>query len=71
MTEKPWLTVVEAAAEQGQEGHAHFLLEAADLVYHLMVMLRHKGATLSEVEAELQSRLGVSGLDEKKTRSDG
>lgn len=60
--------VVEAASEPGQEGQAHLIHEAADLIYHLLVMLVHRGVSLADVEAELDRRSGVSGLDEKAAR---
>jgi phosphoribosyl-ATP pyrophosphohydrolase len=60
--------VVEAAGEQGTQAHGHLVHEAADLIYHLMVMLRYRGVQLAEVEAELGRRFGVSGLDEKAAR---
>jgi len=43
--------------------------EAADVVYHLLVGLLARGVTLRDVEAELARRHGVSGLDEKASRS--
>jgi len=43
--------------------------EAADLLYHLMVGLGHRGVSISEVAAILASRAGVSGLREKAGRS--
>jgi phosphoribosyl-ATP pyrophosphohydrolase len=60
--------VVEAAGEADEAGRQHLIREAADLVYHLLVMLAHRGVKLSEVEAELTRRSGVSGLDEKASR---
>lgn len=60
--------VVEAAGEPGAEGRAHLIYEAADLIYHLFVMLGHREITLSEVEAELGRRFGISGIDEKAAR---
>jgi phosphoribosyl-ATP pyrophosphohydrolase len=60
--------VVEAAGEPDDAGHTHLIHEAADLVYHLMVMMAHRGVTLDELEAELAQRFGVSGLDEKAAR---
>lgn len=60
--------VVEAAGESGEEGRQHLVREAADLVYHLFVMLGHRDVTLAEVEAELARRFGISGLDEKAAR---
>jgi phosphoribosyl-ATP pyrophosphohydrolase len=60
--------VVEAAAEPGEPGKTHTIHEAADLIYHLFVLLGHREISLSEVEAELARRFGISGLDEKKSR---
>jgi phosphoribosyl-ATP pyrophosphohydrolase len=60
--------VVEAAGEPGDEGRAHLIYEAADLIYHLFVMLGHCDIQLEEVEAELAKRFGISGIDEKASR---
>ena len=43
--------------------------ESADLLYHLLVVMRLGGVTLAEVEAELARRTGQSGLAEKAARS--
>jgi phosphoribosyl-ATP pyrophosphohydrolase len=43
--------------------------EAADLVYHLLVMLAACDVSLPQVESELARRLGTSGLEEKASRS--
>lgn len=61
--------VIEAAGEPGEEGRQHLIREAADLVYHLFVMLGHRDVRLGEVEAELAHRFGISGLDEKAART--
>lgn len=42
--------------------------EAADLLFHLVVLLADCGVTLADVQAELDRREGVSGLDEKAAR---
>jgi phosphoribosyl-ATP pyrophosphohydrolase len=42
--------------------------EAADLLYHLLVLLEARGVTLDEVLAVLDSRAGQSGLAEKAAR---
>ena len=42
--------------------------EAADLVYHLLVLLESRGLALGEVLAELESRMGTSGHAEKAAR---
>ena len=43
--------------------------EAADLLFHLLVLLSAKGVALDDVLTELARREGVSGLDEKAGRS--
>jgi phosphoribosyl-ATP pyrophosphohydrolase len=42
--------------------------EAADLVFHLLVLLADAGLGLEDVRAELIRREGVSGHDEKASR---
>jgi len=60
--------VVEAAGEVDEQGRQHLIHEAADLIYHLFVMLGYREIRLPEVEAELARRFGISGLDEKAAR---
>ena len=43
--------------------------EAADLLYHLLVVLQAAGVTLDDVCAELARREGLSGIDEKASRT--
>ena len=43
--------------------------EAADVLFHLMVLLGAKDVSLAEVLAELDRREGTSGIDEKNSRS--
>ncbi len=50
------------------EGDDALVGEAADLLFHLMVLLGHKGIAIGDVMAELDRREGVSGLDEKASR---
>jgi phosphoribosyl-ATP pyrophosphohydrolase len=42
--------------------------EAADVLFHLLVLLDAKGVPLSEVLAELDRREGTSGVAEKASR---
>jgi phosphoribosyl-ATP pyrophosphohydrolase len=42
--------------------------ESADLIYHLLVLLKSRGLSLAEVEAVLAQRTGQSGLEEKAAR---
>ncbi len=44
--------------------------EAADVLFHLMVLLGAKGVPLAEVLAELDRREGVSGIAEKASRKE-
>ena len=45
--------------------------ETADLLYHLLVVLEARGIALAEVEAVLEARTTMSGLDEKAARKGG
>lgn len=54
-------------AALGQDRDA-LVCEAADLVFHLLVLLGHKDIALAEVLAELDRREGVSGIAEKASR---
>lgn len=47
---------------------AHTTSEAADVLYHLLVLLAAADVTLSDVMAELARRQGMSGLAEKASR---
>jgi phosphoribosyl-ATP pyrophosphohydrolase len=44
--------------------------EAADLVFHLLVLLEEGGVAFDEVLAELDRREGLSGLAEKASRTE-
>lgn len=61
--------VVDAAGEPGDAGREHLAHEAADLIYHLFVMLAARGVALADVEVVLARRFGISGLDEKASRA--
>jgi phosphoribosyl-ATP pyrophosphohydrolase len=45
--------------------------EAADVLYHLLVVLAAGGVPLDDVMAELQRRTSQSGLEEKAARGQG
>lgn len=60
--------VVEAACEPGEAGRTHTIREAADVIYHLFVLLGYRNIPLAEVEQELAGRFGISGLEEKASR---
>lgn len=59
---------VEAIIEAVRGDRARLTAEAADVLYHLLVMLAARGVTLADVEAELARREGTSGLAEKAAR---
>ena len=46
----------------------HLVAESADLIFHLIVLLKSSGVTLADVEAELERRTHMSGLEEKAAR---
>lgn len=57
-------TVIAALAEDD----AALRNEAADLIYHLLVVLESRQVPLDDVLAVLAGRMGTSGLDEKAAR---
>jgi phosphoribosyl-ATP pyrophosphohydrolase len=62
---------VEAAIAAVSDDRQGLVKEAADLIYHLLVVLHARGISLDEVEAELGARSRQSGLDEKAARKSG
>jgi phosphoribosyl-ATP pyrophosphohydrolase len=48
---------------------AAIIPEAADLLYHLLVLLADAGLSLDQVRAELARREGLSGIAEKAART--
>ncbi len=50
--------VIEAAGEPGQEGVEHTVREAADVVFHLWVLLAVRGISVDQVRQELTRREG-------------
>lgn len=59
---------VETALAAAKGDKAALAAEAADVVYHLLVLLKASGVSGEDVAAVLRSRRGVSGLDEKASR---
>lgn len=57
-------TVIAAVAESDER----LVAEAADLIYHLLVVLEARGVPFAAVEEALAKRSGVSGLAEKAAR---
>jgi len=59
---------IEAVIEAVKGDRARLTSEAADVLYHLLVMCAARDVSLADVEAELARREGTSGLDEKAAR---
>ena len=59
---------VEAIIEAVKGDREKLVSEAADTLYHLLVMLAARNLTLADVEAELDRREGLSGIAEKAAR---
>lgn len=59
---------VEAIIEAVKGDRAKLTAEAADVIYHLLVMLAARDVTLDDVLAELERREGTSGITEKAAR---
>jgi phosphoribosyl-ATP pyrophosphohydrolase len=59
---------VEAALAAVSRDRPHLTKEAADVLYHLLVLLQAAEVSLSDVMAELERRGGLSGLAEKAAR---
>ena len=55
------------AAKEGDK--SQIIYETADLWFHTMVMLAQQNLSVDDVIQELERRFGLSGLEEKKQRS--
>ncbi|KPQ17675.1 MAG: phosphoribosyl-ATP pyrophosphohydrolase HisE [Rhodobacteraceae bacterium HLUCCO18] len=62
---------VEAIIEAVKGDRDRLTAEAADVLYHLLVMLAARDVTLEDVLIKLERREGVSGIDEKADRKTG
>ena len=60
------LTVDEAAAAHPDANYLTY--EAADVLYHMLVMLAARDIALDDVLSELARRQGLSGIAEKAAR---
>jgi len=59
---------VEAIVEAVKGDREKLVAEAADALYHLLVMCAARDVTLADIEAELERREGRSGIAEKASR---
>ncbi len=55
------------ASKSGE--NAAIIHEIADLWFHTLVLLKHHGLDSSDILKELESRFGLSGLEEKANRN--
>jgi phosphoribosyl-ATP pyrophosphohydrolase len=62
---------VEAAIAAVAEDRPALKAEAADVLYHLLVLLHVAGVPFDEVKAELRGRTAETGLQEKARRGEG
>ncbi|ADO43423.1 phosphoribosyl-ATP diphosphatase [Ketogulonicigenium vulgare] len=62
---------VEAIVEAVKGDRDALIGEAADTIYHLLVMCAARDVTLADIEAELSRREAQSGLAEKAARPKG
>jgi phosphoribosyl-ATP pyrophosphohydrolase len=60
---------IEAIIEAIKDDKAKLTSEAADVLYHLLVMLASRDIALDDVLAELARRQGKSGIAEKAART--
>lgn len=59
---------VEAIIEAVKGDRAALTAEAADALYHLLVMCAARDVSLADIEAELTKRQSQSGISEKASR---
>jgi phosphoribosyl-ATP pyrophosphohydrolase len=61
---------IEAVIEAVKGDRARLTSEAADVLFHLLIMCAARGVSLADIEAELARREGRSGIDEKAARGE-
>jgi phosphoribosyl-ATP pyrophosphohydrolase len=59
---------VETVIAAVENDRGNLIAESADLLFHLLVLLKSRGVTLGDVETELARRTTMSGLEEKAAR---
>ena len=60
---------IEAVIEAVKGDRDRLTSEAADVLFHLLVMLKSRDVALADVMTELDRRQGRSGLQEKASRA--
>uniref|UniRef100_E6VI58 Phosphoribosyl-ATP pyrophosphatase n=1 Tax=Rhodopseudomonas palustris (strain DX-1) TaxID=652103 RepID=E6VI58_RHOPX len=59
---------VEMVIAAVENDRGHLISEAADVLFHMLVLLKSREVKLEEVEAALAQRTSMSGLEEKASR---
>ena len=59
---------IEAVIEAVKGDRDRLASEAADVIYHLLVMCAARDVSLADIEAVLAQREGMSGVEEKASR---
>jgi phosphoribosyl-ATP pyrophosphohydrolase len=59
---------VETVIAAVENDRNHLIAESADVLFHLLVLLKSRDVKLEDVEAALALRTATSGLDEKASR---
>ncbi|ACE98876.1 MULTISPECIES: phosphoribosyl-ATP diphosphatase [Rhodopseudomonas] len=59
---------VEMVIAAVENDRGHLISETADVLFHMLVLLKSRGVKLEEVEAALAQRTSMSGLEEKASR---
>ena len=59
---------VETVIAAVENDRGRLIAESADLLYHLLVLLKSRGVQFAEIEAALGERTSMSGLEEKASR---
>jgi phosphoribosyl-ATP pyrophosphohydrolase len=59
---------VETVIAAVEADRGRLVAESADLLFHLLVLLKSRGVRLEEVEVALAQRTSMSGLEEKAAR---
>jgi phosphoribosyl-ATP pyrophosphohydrolase len=59
---------VETVIASIENNREHLIAESADVLFHLLVLLKSRGVSLGDVETALAQRTAMSGLEEKAAR---
>jgi phosphoribosyl-ATP pyrophosphohydrolase len=62
-------TIIAAKDAQLSGDNSELIHETADLWFHSLIMLSALGTSADSVLAELGSRFGISGIEEKRSRN--